>query len=68
VKWWYRVFVLTTIFLFILIFEFGGRQHLLMRDIINNKTDNERVELEKMIFGNKEENVSGGIIIGVNYE
>lgn len=67
-KWWYRVFVLTTIFLFILIFEFGGRQHLLMRDIINNKTDNERVELEKMIFGNKEENVSGGIIIGVNYE
>ena len=62
------MFVLTTIFLFILIFEFGGRQHLLMRDIINNKTDNERVELEKMIFGNKEENVSGGIIIGVNYE
>lgn len=61
----WRCLLAVIVVLFIGIFELGGRQHLLMRDMINKKADNERVELEKMIFGNKEENVSGGIIIGI---
>ena len=56
------------VIVFVAIFEFGGRQHFLMRDMINKKTGDERVKLGEMIFGNKDENVSGGIIIGVNYE